>query len=471
VALSADPASLNPLIQTGLVEASVQMNVFDTLVFPDSDGAPQPALAQSWQALDERTWELRLRSDVAFHNGEPFDSTAVRFTIETMLDPSSNSPVRAQLAAIERVETPDPLVARIVTREPFAPLIAELTALAMLPPAHTVAVGMDGLDRQPVGTGPYRFVERVRDDRIVLAANPDHWRGAPPVERVEFRPIPEGATRIAALRAGQVDLATNVSSDQSASLVRDGLRLLARPGVQTLYLRLHARRPPLDNVLIRRALSHAIDVDTIVATLYGGHARRVSAPFPPDVFGYDPTAAPVPYDPVLARSLLAESGYAGSLSLTLESPQGRYPGDAQIPLAIAGYLQDVGVKTTLRSVEWAVYLQKVTAGRGEDMFLLAGTNRTFDPHFTMARLYASGSGFGRDYYGNAEIDPLVTEAATTLDRGQREALYHQMLGILRADVPAIWLAQLDDLYGARPDVDWRPRADSLLWLHDMELGG
>src|SRR4051812_11447266 len=173
-ALPADPASLNPLIQTGLVEASVQMNIFDTLIFPDADGAPQPALAESWQALDDRTWQLRLRPGVSFHNGEPFDSAAVRFTVETMLDPASDSPIRAQLSAIERVETPDPLVARIVTREPFAPLLAELTALAMLPPRHTASAGMEGLDRKPIGTGPFRLAERRRDERIVLEANPDH---------------------------------------------------------------------------------------------------------------------------------------------------------------------------------------------------------------------------------------------------------------------------------------------------------
>ncbi len=471
VALPAGPAGLNPLLQTGLVEASVHTNVFDSLVFLDADGALQPSLAESWQVVDDRTWEFRLRPGVAFHNGETFDASAVRFTVETMLDPASGSVVRLQLGTIERVETPEPLVARIVTREPFAPLLAELTGLAMLPPGHTATVGMDGLNQQPVGTGPFRFVEWLRDQRIVLQASPEHWRGAPAVERVELRPIPEAATRLAALRSGQVDLATNVSADQAATVLREGLQLLARPGIQTLYLRLHAHRPPLDDVRVRRALAHAVDVDTIIATIYGGHAQRVSAPFPTNVFGYDASAPPVSYDPGLARALLAEAGLDRGMELTLESPQGRYPGDDQLPLAVAGYFRDVGVRTNLRTVEWAAYLQKVTAGNGEDVFLLAGTNRTFDPHFTMTRLYGNASSFGRVYYGNPAVDPLAAEAAATLDREQRAALYGQLLRILRDDVPAIWLAQLDDLYGARPGVHWQPRADSLLWLHGAELTG
>ena len=471
VALAADPAGLNPLLQTGLVEASVWTNLYDPLVFPDADGRPEPALASSWRAFDERTWEFRLRPGVTFHNGEPCDAEAVRATVETLLDPATGSPVRAQLGAIERVETPEPLVARIVTREPFAPVLAELTALPILPPRHTAAVGMDGLGERPVGTGPFRFVERVRDDRIVLEAHRGHWRGAPAVERLVLRPIPDPATRLAAVRAGEVDLASGLAADQTPALTRQGLQVLARPGVQTLYLRLHARRPPLDDVRVRRALAHAIDVDRIITTLYGGRARRVAAPFPPDVFGYDPAAAPTPYDPARARALLSEAGQADGLRLTLEAPRGRYPRDDQLPQAVTAFWQDVGVVVETRVVEWAAYLQKVNAGGGEDVFLLAGTNRTFDPHFTMTRLYATGSSFGRDYYGNGAIDPLAAEAAATLDPDRRRALYHGLLAILRDDVPAIWLTQLDDLYGARPDLAWQPRADSLLWLHGASLTG
>jgi peptide/nickel transport system substrate-binding protein len=471
VALAADPAGLSPLLQTGLVEASVYANVYDSLVALDGDGQLTPALAESWRAIDDRTWELRLRSGVTFHNGERFDASAVRFTIETLLDPASSSPIRAQLAAIERVETPEPLVARIVTRQPFAPLLAELTGVAIIPPGHTASVGVEGLGERPVGTGAFRFVERVRDDRIVLEANRGHWRGRPGVERLEFRPIPDAATRLAALRAGQVDLATNVASEQESVLTREGLRVLARPGVQTLYLRLNTRRPQLQDVRVRRALAQAIDVDRIITTVYGGRARRVSAPFPPDVFGYDPNAAPTPYDPAAARALLSAAGAADGLRLVFETPRGRYPKDDQIPQVVAGYFQEVGVQTELRTVEWAAYLQKVNAGQGEDVFLLAGTNRIFDPHFTMTRLYASASSFGRDYYGNPTIDTLAADAAATLDVERRRALYGQLLDILRADVPAIWLAQLDDLYGARPGVSWQPRPDSLLWLHGASIAG
>jgi peptide/nickel transport system substrate-binding protein len=464
VALAAEPAGLHPLLHTGLLEASVYANVFDPLIALDADGRPRPALAEAWEMRNERTWAFRLREDVVFHNGERFDAESVRFTVGQMLDPTTASPIRAQLDAIERVETPDPRTAVVVTKQPFAPLLAELTGLMMLAPLHAARVGVDGLARHPVGTGPFRFVEWARDERIVLEAYERHWRGAPTVARLELRTIREPLVRWAALRTGDVDLATGVPPEQVASLEADGLRVLSRPGIQTLYVRLNARKPPLDDPRVRRAVAHAVDVDEVIRTAYGGRARRVNGPYPPEVFGYDAEAPPQRYDPGLARALLREASIGDGVVLMFEAPRGRYPKDEQVVQHIASYLAEAGLKTETRALEWATYLEKVTSGKGEHLFLLAGTNRTFDPHFTIARIYANASSMGRAYYGNPEIDGLAARAAAAIDPGARRALYRQVLDTLRQDVAALWIAQLDDVYAARPHVGWEPRADSLLWL-------
>jgi peptide/nickel transport system substrate-binding protein len=183
------------------------------------------------------------------------------------------------------------------------------------------------------------------------------------------------------------------------------------------------------------------------------------------VFAYDPDAPLQAYDPERARSLLRVAGVGEETTLIFETPRGRYPKDDQLVQAVAGYLAEVGLQTRIQVVEWAAYLDKVQAGQGEHLFLLAGTNRTFDPHFTIVRLYSNGGAFGRAYYGNPEIDTLAAEAAAILDPERRRALYHRILAILRADLPALWIAQLDDLYAVRAGVSWQPRADSLLWLH------
>jgi peptide/nickel transport system substrate-binding protein len=469
VALGAEPAGLHPLLETGLVEASAYGNLYDPLVTHDPDGRLVPALAEAWEQRDERCLAFRLRPGVTFQDGEPFDAASVRFTIETLLDPATASPIRAQLDAIDRVETPDPRTAVIVTKRPFAPLLAELTQLMMLPPAYTHRVGVAALAERPNGTGPYRLAERVRDDRIVLEAHDGHWRGGPDVRTVVLRTLPETSTRMTVLRTGEADVAVNVPTDQAPVLQHHGLTVVGRPGVQALYVRLHARKPPLDDVRVRRAIVHAVDVDRIVASIYGGRARRISGPYPPEVFAYDDTAPLPAYDPELARALLREAGVSPGTEIVFEAPKGRYPKDDLVTVAVAGFLERVGLRVQIRVMEWSAYLKKIQAGDGEHLFLLAGTNRTFDPHFTITRLYGNGSAFGRHYYGNGEIDPLAAKAASEIDVERRAALYGSILTTLRADVPALWLAQLDDLYALRPGVAWQPRADSLLSARDFDL--
>jgi peptide/nickel transport system substrate-binding protein len=464
VAQGAEPATLHPLLETGLVEAGAYGNIYDPLVTLDADGRLIPALAESWEQRDDRSWIFHLRSGVAFHDGEVFDSESVRFTIEALLDPANSSPIRAQLDAIERVETPDAQTAVIVTKQPFAPLIRELTQLMMIPKAHTERVGFGSLADQPNGTGAFRFVERVRGDRIILESNDRSWSGASLASRVELRRVPDTFTRMATVQTGESDLVTNVPIEQVPTLQAAGVHVVGRPGVQALYVRLHARKPPLDDIRVRRAIAHAVDVDLIISTIYGGLARRITGPYPSEVFGYDPDAPLPTYDPDLARSLLREAGVADGTTLTLETPLGRYPKDGEVAQAVAGFLDTVGFRVQIGALEWGAYLQKVQAGRGEHLFLLAGTNRTFDPHFTVVRLYGGNSALGRAYYGNPDIDPLAAQAAAEMDHDRRLALYGRILATLRADVPALWLTQLDDLYAVRPNIYWQPRADSLVWL-------
>jgi peptide/nickel transport system substrate-binding protein len=277
--------------------------------------------------------------------------------------------------------------------------------------------------------------------------------------------------RLAAVRTGEIDLASGVTSEQVAALEGEGLRVAARPGIQTLYLRLNAGKPPLDDPRVRQAIASAVDLDQLIKTAYGGRARRVNGPWPPEVFGYDAGAPAQVYDPGRARALLREAGVADRAALTFETPRGRYPKDGQVAQLIAGYLAEAGLRTEIRVLEWATYLEKVAGGKGEHMFLLAGTNRTFDPHFTVARIYSGASAMGRAYYGSGEVDALAARAAATLDPAARRALYGQILAVLRRDVPALWVAQLDDLYALQPRLSWQPRADSLLWMGAAALTG
>ncbi|MFN8523737.1 MAG: ABC transporter substrate-binding protein [Chloroflexota bacterium] len=468
MAIPADPASLNPLAQTGLIEAGAYLNVYETLLSAVPGGPPAPLLAESVTALDPTTWGVRLRPGVSFQNGEAFDAESVKYSVDTALDPANASPIRAQLQSIQGVEVVGDHAVRITTREPFAPLPAELSTLAMLPPRHATAVGLKGLETAPVGTGPYRLERRVADERLEFRAHAGYWGPAPSAERAELVVLPDGATRVLALLAGEVDVATGLTPEAAATAGASGLRVTSAPGIQSLYLRLHARRPPLDDVRVRRAIGLAIDVQAIIREIYGGHARPLGAPFPEDVMPFEAAEAP-PFEPDTARRLIVEAGMDPSVPIVLEAPRGRYPRGEDVAQVVSGYLGAIGLTVETRLLEWGTYLQKVSAGQGEHLFLLAGTNRTYDPHFTLARLYGNGSVFGREYYGSPTIDGPIAEAAATLEPTVRQGRYGAILAQLRADVPAIWLAQLNDLVAYRPPVRGSLASDGLTLLSRIGL--
>ena len=204
VAIPWTPENLDPTMNLSSIRATVGVSIFDSLVGRDADQRIVPQLAESWKLLDDNTWQLRLRRGVIFHDGEPFNAEAVRFTFQRVLDPEQRSPNRATIAEIIRVDIVDDLTVNLVTRQPYAPLINRLLDFPMLPPKYTAEKGNQGMALRPVGTGPFRFVELVKDDRLVVEAFDRHWRGAPRVRRIIYKPIPEPFTRAAALRNSEV---------------------------------------------------------------------------------------------------------------------------------------------------------------------------------------------------------------------------------------------------------------------------
>jgi len=238
IAITGDAESMDPMLAAISTTSSIHHHMLELLVDYDPDGKIIPVLATSWKALDNLTWEFKLRQGVRFHNGEPFGAEAVKFSIERYRD-HAKSLQKAYVSLIKEVRVIDDLTVRIITSEPSPDLIANLANnIAMLPPRYAREVGDDGLARRPVGTGPYRFVEWVRDDKIVLEAYPNYWGPKPQATRVTIKPIPEGATRVAAMLAGEVD-------------VIESLRDLV-PTVKVLYVEYDSRGS-------RRALNRLLD--------------------------------------------------------------------------------------------------------------------------------------------------------------------------------------------------------------------
>ena len=461
------PENLDPTMNLSSIRATVGVSLFDSLVGRDRDNRIVPELAESWKALNDTTWQFKLRRGVVFHDGEPFDAEAVRFTIQRVLDPEQKSPNRANIGEIARVEAVDDLTVNLVTARPYAPLLNRLIDFPILPPKYTTEKGNQGMALRPVGTGPYRFVSLVKDDQMVVEVFDRHWRGAPAIPRIVYKAIPEPFTRTAALRNGEVDLITTVPPTLARELERvSGLKVQRVPSTWQIYLGLNALRKPLADVRVRQALNHASDVDTLIRTVLDGNGRRQAGPFTPAMFGYDPGVKGYAYDPARTRQLLAEAGYPDGLEVTLDSPAGRYQGDKELAEGLAGQWQKAGFKPKVRTAEWGAYFKRYLGREFPDAYLL-GTGGPMQDGDELFNLVSSkGRGL---YYKSDKVDALFDLGRSTMDPAARRKIYADLARAMVEDATWVFLLQQVDIYATRERVGWTPRADQWLQLHTATL--
>ena len=467
VAIPWTPENLDPTMNLSSIRAQIGVSIFDSLVGRNAENRIVPELAESWRLLDDTTWQFRLRKGVVFHNGEPFNAEAVRFTVQRVLDPNQKSPNRANIAEVSKVEVVDEFTVRLVTRQPYAPFLNRLIDFPIVPPRYTPEKGDQGLALRPVGTGPFKFVELVKDDRLVVEAFDRHWRGAPRIRRITFRPVPEPFTRVAALRSGELDLITNLPPSLARELERvPGIKVQRVPSTWMIYLGLNAFAKPLSDVRVRQALNYASDVDAIIKTVLEGNGRRTPGPLTPHMFGYDPGVKGYPYDPAKARRLLAEAGYPDGLEITLDSPEGRYQGDKEIAEALAGQWQKAGFKPKVQVAEWGAYFKRYLGRQFSDAYLLGLGGPMQDGDELYNLVSSKGRGL---YYKNEKVDMLFDAGRSTMDPARRRKIYSDLAKAMVEDATWVFLMQQVDIYAMRDRVDWTPRPDQWMLFQGATL--
>jgi peptide/nickel transport system substrate-binding protein len=461
------PENLDPTMNLSSIRATVGVSIFDSLVGRDRDNRIVPELAESWKLLNDTTWQFKLRRGVVFHNGEPFNADAVRFTMQRVLDPEQKSPNRANIGEIVKVEALDELTVTVVTGKPYAPLLNRLIDFPILPPKYTAEKGNQGMALRPVGTGPYRFVSLVKDDQMVVEAFDRHWRGAPSVPRIVFKAIPEPFTRTAALRNGEVDLITTVPPTLARELEKvGGIKVQRVPSTWQIYLGLNALKKPLSDVRVRQAMNYASDVDTLIRTVLDGNGRRQDGPFTPAMFGHDPGVKGYRPDPARARQLLAEAGYPDGLEITLDSPAGRYQGDKELAEGLGGQWQKAGFRPKVRTAEWGSYFKRYLGKEFPDAYLL-GTGGPMQDGDELFNLVSSkGRGL---YYKNEKVDALFDLGRSTMDAAARKKVYADLARAMVEDATWVFLLQQVDIYASRDRLTWTPRPDQWMPLQDATL--
>src|SRR5215831_10481366 len=264
MAQGGDISKFDPHFSTSSNDIRVSFNIYDNLTSRHPDGKLYPGLATEWKLQGQTVWAFKLRQGVKWHNGDPFTSADAKWSIERTYDPSMKTMVQLALATIDRIEAPDPHSLIIHTKKPDPLLPARLAFYGgqIVPKKYLESVGPDTFNAKPVGTGPVRFVSWVKDDKLVLEANPDYWGGKPDFDRMIVRAIPETAPRVAALLKGEVDMITQLPPDQEERITANASTRVAGALYAGFYvLSVNSKRPPLDNPLVKQALSLAIDRD------------------------------------------------------------------------------------------------------------------------------------------------------------------------------------------------------------------
>jgi peptide/nickel transport system substrate-binding protein len=467
VAIPWTPENLDPTMNLSSIRAAVGVGIFDSLVGRAADNRIVPQLAESWRLLDDLTWQFKLRKGVVFHDGEPFNAEAVRFTIERVLDPNQKSPNRANIAEIAKVEVLDDFTVNLVTRQPYAALLNRLIDFPIVPPKYTAEKGNAAVALRPVGTGPFRFVELVKDDHLVVEAFDRHWRGAPKIRRIVFKPIPEPFTRAAALRNNEVDLVTTLPPNLARELDRvAGIRVHRVPSTWIIYLGLNAFKKPLSDVRVRQALNCATDVDAIIRNVLDGNGRRLEGPLTPQMFGFDASVRGYTPDPAKARRLLAEAGYPDGLEITLEAPAGRYQGDKEIAEALGGQWAKAGFKPRVQVAEWGAYFKRYLSKQFQDAYLLGLGGPMQDGDELYNLVSSKGRGL---YYKNEKVDLLFDQGRSTMDPAKRRKVYSELARVMVEDATWVYLMQQVDIYATRDRLAWTPRPDQWMLFHDATL--
>jgi peptide/nickel transport system substrate-binding protein len=474
-ALTTFPNSLD-YPQTAEKQAeTTAMQLYDSLVAFDDDGKLVPALAERWEVSEDITeYTFHLRHDVTFHNGEPFNADSVVFSWERASTSGfSNARSWSYASSVEKI---DDYTVKVTTPEVDVLLLSTMADnWFMIPPGYFAEVSQEGFDEHPIGTGPFMFVEWVKGDHITMTANLNYWGGAPKIETLIFRPIPESATRVAAIQTGEVDIVTRLSAEEATSLLGvKNVQVIKYPGTRVYYIAFNNLTTGLDqptmDAKVRQAMNYAVDVDAIIDALFGGFAKPAIGFVNTSDLGYD-NAAPFGYDPDKALDLLAEAGYPNGFKIDMACPAGAYTHFEEVCEAIVGYLGAVGIDVNLEILESGQFWD---LEGGKKLPPLFGDSWSSVGGESYHRLAGALGGWeaGWSVWSDPEIDRLLNEIKTTVDQDARAVLYGEVQVYMRENPPFIYLYEPYNFEAINTRVqDYKPRSSELYFLHETWVIG
>ena len=464
-----DPPSLDPLLGTNDAqtnEATAQM--FERLTYYRDDLTIGPLLATSWERLDPYVWEFTLREGVYFHDGSLFTAEAVKMSLEWLLDEENASPRANILDMIIDIEIIDDFTIQLTTEMPFGPLAGHLAhgagSIASVASLEEAAAGGRTIGENPVGTGPFIYYAREAGDHVRWVRNDNYWGDVPNIDSLVFRTVPEPATRIAMIEAGEAHGGRLDPRSAAIAQAIPGLDFFEVQSASVDYIGFNMQRPPLDNIYVRQAITMAINKSDILMLIEGNGIEAVST-LAPHVWGSPPTAQlnTLDFDPEAAMALLEEQGLGDGFELTIWYNDGNAlrQGIAEL---VQHNLAQVGITVSIESIEWGAYLARTGAGE-HDMFILGWTTLTADADYGLFPLFHSsllGEPGNRTFLEDAEVDRLLEEARGSTDENERLALYAELVQLIIDLAPTVnlyhqkFIAPLNGITGYRHDFNGVP---------------
>ena len=496
IALSTPITTLDPHFHNLTPNNGMARHVFEALVASDETQRLSPGLAESWKALSDTEWEIKLRKGVKWHDGKEFNADDVLATFKRVPGvPNSPASFAVFVRQITEISAPDPYTLRLKTASAHPLLPSDLTAVMILPKAVAESAKTEDFNsgKAMIGTGPFRFAEYVPGDRVVLTRNASYWGAKPHWAKVTFKMITSAPARVAALLAGDVQMIENVPTADIPKLKSDArVALSSAVSNRLIYLHLDTGREknspfitttygkpmeanPLRDVRVRRAISKLIDRDAIASRIMEGQSVPAGQLIAEQFFGTSKRLKADQYDPEGARKLLIEAGYPNGFGITLHAPNNRYVNDAQIAQAVAQFMSRGGIATKLDTMPSNVFFSR--GSKLEFSFLLAGwgseSGDSSSPLRALLGTFDPKAGMGsanRGRFSDAGLDALITSALTTIDDTKRGLL------LAAASERAIELMGLVPVHyevstwGTRKGMVYKARADQYTLAQNVRPG-
>ncbi len=446
--IESSPVNLDPRAGIDAQSERIDDLLFDDLLTRDQHLNVAPGLAERWETPDARTYIFHLHPGVKFHDGRPLSSRDVKWTFDSLLQGKIRSTKGGAYRFVDTVEAPDDYTVVFHLKEPFAPLLWNLSDGAM----GIVPYGASGeITQHPIGSGPFHFVSAEPDKEVVIERNDSYWGERAKIKRVRFMVVPDTTTRALELRKGSADAAINAfPADMVFTLKREPtLDVLTAPGTILAYLAFNMRDPILKDGRVRQALAYAVDRRPMIEYLNRGLARPANSLLPPESWAYDGSLTSYSYDPARARQLLDQAGYAATdgIRFHLTMKTSTEESTRLMVAVLQQQLRDVGIVLDIRTFESATFFSDVTRGLFQ-LYSLRWIGGNQDPDifeycFDSAKFPPNGA--NRGHYSNPRVDALIDQGRRETDLTARKQIYAELQQILATDLPYINLWYLDNV--------------------------